>query len=303
MYDLVITGSGPAGLSAAIYAARAGLRFIILEENLPGGQIINTYEIDNYPGIPGVSGQELASRMEEHARKLAGDSFVDDTVTSAVLNDSVKKIFTASHKIYETRSVIIATGATHRKLEVPGEDMFSGNGVSYCATCDGAFFREKDVAVVGGGNTAAMDALYLSGLCKSVSIIHRRNVLRADKVLQDKLFAAENIRIYWNCRVDEIYGNEQVKGLKFRDLKNDTVSDLAVDGIFAAVGITPASALFSASVNTDREGYIIADETCMTNVPGVFAAGDVRTKSLRQVVTAVSDGANAVTSVRQYLLG
>ncbi len=303
MYDLVIIGSGPAGLSAAIYAARAGLKFIILEENLAGGQIINTYEIDNYPGIPAVSGSELSSRMEEHARRLTGDSFIDDTVTSAVLNGSVKKIFTAEHKIYETRSVIIATGATHRKLGIPGEDLFSGTGVSYCATCDGAFFKDKDVAVIGGGNTAAMDALYLSGLCKTVCIIHRRNVLRADKLLQDKLFSADNIRILWNCGVDEIYGSELVRGLKYRDIKSEEVRDLSVDGIFVAVGITPASELFSASVNTDKEGYIIADETCMTNVPGVFAAGDVRTKNLRQVVTAVSDGANAVTSVRQYLLG
>ncbi len=303
MYDLVIIGSGPAGLTAAIYAARAGLKFIILEENLAGGQIINTYEIDNYPGIPAVSGMELANRMEEHARKLAAESFIDDTVTSAVLNDPVKRIFTSEHKIYETRTVIIATGATHRRMEVPGEDRFAGNGVSYCATCDGAFFKEKTVAVVGGGNTAAMDALFLSGLCKMVYIIHRRNVLRADKLLQDRLFEAGNIKIVWNTRVDEIYGEDKVEGIKLRDIKNDAVSDLPVDGIFAAVGITPASALFSAGVNTDKDGYIIADETCMTNVPGVFAAGDVRTKNLRQVVTATADGANAVTSARQYLLG
>ncbi len=303
MYDLVIIGSGPAGLSAAIYAARAGLKFIILEENLAGGQIINTYEIDNYPGIPAVSGMELANRMEEHARKLAFDSFIDDTVTSAVLNDNIKKIFTAEHKIYETRCVIIASGATHRRLDVPGEDKFSGNGVSYCATCDGAFFKGKTVAVVGGGNTAAMDALFLSGICKMVYIIHRRNVLRSDKLLQDKLFSADNIKIVWNSKVDEIYGDGTVQGMKLKDIRSEALSDLPVDGIFAAVGITPASALFSASVNTDKDGYIIADETYMTNVPGVFAAGDVRTKSLRQVVTAVSDGANAVTSVRQYLLG
>ncbi|MBO6112636.1 MAG: thioredoxin-disulfide reductase [Lachnospiraceae bacterium] len=303
MYDLIIIGSGPAGLSAAIYASRAGLNFIIIEENIAGGQIINTFEIDNYPGIPRSSGIELAGKMEDHARRLCDKSFIDDSVESAELAGDVKKIHTVSGSVYESRTVIIATGATHKRLMIKGEDDFNGKGVSYCATCDGAFFKGKNVTVVGGGNTAAMDALFLSGVCSNVRIIHRRNVLRADKVLQDRLFTTDNIEVIWNTGVEEICGSDKVTGVVVKDLKSGTDRLLETDGVFVAVGITPMADPFGDVLETDKDGYIIADETCASSIPGVFAAGDVRSKALRQVVTAVADGANAVAGVSRYLIG
>jgi len=302
MYDLIIAGAGPAGLSAAIYASRAGLDFIVIEENIAGGQIVNTYEIDNYPGLPKISGLELATRMEDHAMRLCGDSFVEGSIESAGLEGDVKVIRTSDGREFRSRAVIIATGATHRKLEVKGEEEFSGRGVSYCATCDGAFFKGRKVAVVGGGNTAAMDALFLAGLCSKVYIIHRRNVLRADKLLQDRLFEAGNIEILWSSRVEEILGtNEGVNGIRLQNMKDGSEKDIGVDGVFAAVGIVPMSEPFGDVLKADEDGYIIADESCVTNIDGVFAAGDIRSKALRQVVTAVSDGANAVTSASRYL--
>ncbi len=302
MYDLIIAGAGPAGISAAIYASRAGLDFIIIEENIAGGQIVNTYEIDNYPGLPQISGMELAVKMEEHAQRLCGDSFVEGSIESAELDGTTKIIRTSDGSEYKSRAVIIATGATHRKLEVKGEEEYSGRGVSYCATCDGAFFKGKRVAVVGGGNTAAMDALFLSGLCEKVYVIHRRNVLRADKLLQDRLFETENIELLWSSRVDEILGaDEGVRGIRVGNLKDGSEKEIQIDGVFAAVGIVPMSEPFSDVLKADEDGYIIADESCVTNIDGVFAAGDIRSKALRQVVTAVSDGANAVTSATRYL--
>ncbi len=302
MYDLIIAGAGPAGISAAIYASRAGLDFVIIEENIAGGQIVNTYEIDNYPGLPQISGMELAVKMEEHAQRLCGDSFVEGSIESAELDGTTKIIRTSDGTEYKSRAVIIATGATHRKLEVKGEEEYSGRGVSYCATCDGAFFKGKRVAVVGGGNTAAMDALFLSGLCEKVYVIHRRNVLRADKLLQDRLFEAENIELLWSSRVDEILGTDEgVRGIRVGNLKDGSEKEIQIDGVFAAVGIIPMSEPFSDVLKADEDGYIIADESCVTNIGGVFAAGDIRSKALRQVVTAVSDGANAVTSATRYL--
>jgi thioredoxin reductase (NADPH) len=252
--------------------------------------------------MPQISGLELATKMEEHALRLCGESFVENSIESAGLEGDVKVIRTVDGREYRSLAVIIATGATHRKLEVKGEEEYSGRGVSYCATCDGAFFKGKTVAVVGGGNTAAMDALFLAGLCAKVYIIHRRNVLRADKLLQDRLFKTGNIEILWNSRVEEIVGTQEgVNGIRIQNMRDGSEKETAVNGVFAAVGIVPMSEPFGDALKTDEDGYIIADESCVTNINGVFAAGDIRSKALRQVVTAVSDGANAVTSATRYI--
>lgn len=301
MYDLIIIGSGPAGLGAAIYATRAKLNMIVIEQNmLSGGQIINTYEVDNYPGIPGVSGFDLATKMREHADKL-GAEFVNAEVTAFECDGDIKKV-TADGKVYEAKTVIIATGASHKKLGVPGEEELSGKGVSYCATCDGAFFKNRDVAVMGGGNVAVEDAIFLARGCRKVYVVHRRDELRADKVLQDALLSAGNVEMVWSSVIKEIEGTDSVKDILVESRKDGSVRKIDVDGVFIAVGIRPLSGVFDGKVAMDEGGYIKAGETCETSIPGVYAAGDIRTKELRQVVTAVSDGACAVTGVQRYLL-
>lgn len=300
MYDLIIIGSGPAGLAAAIYGQRAKLSVLVIEKQpMSGGQIINTYDVDNYPGLPGIGGFELASRFREHADGL-GAQVVTEEVLSVELSGEKKKVITSEGE-YESRTVIIATGATHRKLEVPGEDALSGMGVSYCATCDGAFFRGKEVAVIGGGDVALEDALFLARACSKVYLIHRRDALRGAKVLQEKVFAAENIEVVWDTVVEEIQGTSQVEALALLNKKTKEQSSLAVQGVFIAVGIQPNSGLFQEQLDMDESGYIKAGEDGATSLPGVFAAGDVRTKQLRQIVTAAADGANAVTSAEHYL--
>lgn len=301
MYDLIIIGSGPAGLGAAIYATRAKLNMIVIEQNmLSGGQIINTYEVDNYPGIPGVSGFDLATKMREHADKL-GAEFVNAEVTAFECDGDMKKV-TADGKVYEAKTVIIATGASHKKLGVPGEEELSGKGVSYCATCDGAFFKNRDVAVMGGGNVAVEDAIFLARGCRKVYVVHRRDELRADRVLQDALLSAGNVEMVWSSVIKEIEGTDSVKDILVESRKDGSVRKIDVDGVFIAVGIRPLSGVFDGKVAMDEGGYIKAGETCETSIPGVYAAGDIRTKELRQVVTAVSDGACAVTGVQRYLL-
>lgn len=300
MYDIIIIGSGPAGLAAAIYGQRARLSVLVIEKQaMSGGQIIKTLDVDNYPGMPGVGGFELASKFRAHADAM-GVEVVTAEVKGLELADSVKKVI-AGEDVYEARSVVIATGATHRKLDVPGEEQFAGAGVSYCATCDGAFFRGKEVAVIGGGDVALEDALFLSRNSSKVYLIHRRGEFRGAKSLQEKVFQTENIEVIWNTVVESIEGEQQVTELLLRQIKTEEKSSLAVQGIFVAVGIRPNSELFDGIVEMDENGYIRAGEDCVTNVPGVFAAGDVRTKALRQVITAASDGANAVTSIERYL--
>lgn len=302
MYDLIIIGSGPAGLSAAIYATRAKLEFIIIEQNfISGGQVVNTYEVDNYPAIPGISGMDLSMKMREHAEGL-GAEFVTETVMSVELTGDVKKVVT-DYNTYEARTVILATGAEHRKLGVPGELEFAGTGVSYCATCDGAFFRGKDVAVVGGGDVALEDAIFLARICSKVYVIHRRDELRGAKVLQDRLLALPNVEMVWSHNVKSIEGADgMVEKVNVVSSKDGSEKSLPVSGVFMAVGIQPANALAAGQLETDRGGYIVAGEDGKTSVPGVFAAGDLRTKQLRQIITACADGANAVTSVQEYLL-
>ena len=300
MYDIIIIGSGPAGLSAAIYAQRACLDTNVIEKNgISGGQVLNTWEVDNYPGFPGVTGFELSRQFREHANKL-GARVVQDEVVQVELSGNVKKVV-CEEETYEARCVILASGAHHRTLEVPGEEELRGAGVSYCATCDGAFFRGRTVAVVGGGDAALEDAIFLARMCEKVYIVHRRDKLRGAKRLQERLQALENIEFVWNSETVAIEGNAQVEALRLRQTKTGEEKRLDVDGVFIAVGIAPESELYAGQLELDEQGYIRADESGQTSVPGVFAAGDVRTKALRQILTAASDGANCVASAERYL--
>lgn len=332
-YDLVIIGSGPAGLAAAIYAQRARLNTLVIEkEMMSGGQVLSTYEVDNYPGLPGINGFDLGMKLRQHADQLeavfcedeveavelvkaeeqgeeqlqaaelheASDSMMSAQEAGKTENSAVMKKIIGKKDTYYGKTVIIASGAMHSKLGVPGEEEFGGMGVSYCATCDGAFFRKKVTAVVGGGDVAIEDAIFLARMCEKVYLIHRREQLRGARSLQEKLFALDNVTVLWDTVVEEIRGEGKVNSLAVKNVKTQQQSELSVDGVFVAVGITPNSQPFSQLLTLDH-GYIAADETCETGVPGVFAAGDVRKKQLRQIVTAVADGANAVTSAERYL--
>lgn len=299
IYDLAILGAGPAGICAAIYATRGKLNTLWLEKKfVQGGQIVDTYEVDNYPGLPGITGLDLGETMVKHAEKL-GIKPKREPVLSIEDEGEVKVIRTKKNQ-YRARAVILACGAAHRQLGIPGEEELSGMGVSYCATCDGAFFQGGTVAVVGGGNVAVEDVILLSRTCKKVYLVHRRDELRADKVLQDKLFKCANVELVWDSVPVAIEGSEKVENLKVRNVRTDEEKDLSVDGVFIAVGILPNTEKFKNLVALDEGGYIIAGEDCVTSTPGIFAAGDIRTKQLRQVVTAVADGANAVISAEKY---
>ena len=301
IYDLIILGAGPAGISAAIYASRAKLNTLWLEKNFAnGGQVLNTYEVDKYPGMPGINGFDLGEAMNAHAEKLGISSLRENVKSVEDMGDY--KIVRTRKNEYKTRTIIIACGAAHRKLGIPGEEELGGMGVSYCATCDGAFFKDRTAVVTGGGNVAVEDAIFLSRICGKVYLVHRRDELRADKVLQDKLFACGNVETIWDSVLTEIQGSDQVTGVSVKNVKTGEERMVETDGVFIAVGIEPNTALFKDLVKLDERGYIIAGEEGITSTPGIFAAGDIRTKALRQIVTAVSDGANAVTSVQNYLL-
>ncbi len=300
IYDVIIIGSGPAGLTAAIYAKRACLDMLVLEKNyMSGGQILNTYEVDNYPGLPGLGGFDLGMKLREHADAL-GAEFVTAQVQSVSRDISIIKVET-DKGTYRTRTVILASGARHRLLSVPGEEAYTGRGVSYCATCDGAFFRDKTTAVVGGGDVAVEDAIFLARMCRKVYVVHRRNELRAAKSLQDKLLSLPNVEMVWNHVARAIEGADTVSSLTVEDVRTKEQKKLAVDGVFIAVGIQPNSREYEGLVEMDSNGYIAADETGKTSAPGIFAAGDIRTKELRQIITAASDGANAISQVERYL--
>lgn len=300
IYDVLIIGSGPAGMTAAIYGKRAGLSVAVLEGNyINGGQILNTYEVDNYPGLPGISGLDLADKFKEHAASH-GAEFLRGKAESVSLEGNIKVVHTRKED-FRCRTLVISSGAVHRKLGVPGEETLNGMGVSYCATCDGAFFRDKTVAVVGGGDVAVEDAIFLARGCRKVYVIHRRDQLRAAKTLQDSLFATEGVEMYWNGVVTRIDGENKVQRITVENTKTGESQELEVDGVFIAVGITPDTGFVKDFVELDSQGYIIAGEDGKTSVPGVFAAGDVRTKQLRQVITAAADGANCITSAEEYL--
>ncbi len=300
MYDVVIIGSGPAGLAAAIYGCRAQMNLLVVEKNyMSGGQVINTSEVDNYPGLPGINGFDMAMKFREHAQNLGAEFAEDEIVSIEEMQEG--KILTGLQGIYQTKNVLFAMGATHRLLGAAGEQEFTGRGVSYCATCDGAFFRNKTTAVVGGGDVAVEDAIYLARLCKKVYVIHRRDTLRAAKSLQTRLASFDNVEMIWDSEVTAIEGEKRVSRIQVHHRKTGETTPLAVDGIFIAVGTVPQSELARGIVDLDEAGYIRAGEDGKTGRKGYYAAGDVRTKKLRQIITAASDGANAISSIEEEL--
>lgn len=301
MLDMIIIGAGPAGLTAAIYAKRAGLSAIMIEKNIMGGgQVLTTYEVENYPGLPGISGFDLGMKFKEHAEKMEAE-IKSEEITELHLDGNVKKIVTEKGT-YEAKTVLIATGASHAHLQVPGEEELAGMGVSYCATCDGAFFKGRTTVVVGGGDVAIEDAIFLARTCDKVYLVHRRDELRGAKILQEALFALHNVEVIWDTVVERIDGEDAVEAVMLRNVKTGEQSRLETAGVFIAVGIRPNAEWIPSYIERDKAGYIVADEDGITNIQGVFVAGDVRTKPLRQIVTAVADGANAVTSVQKYLV-
>ena len=296
MVDIIIIGSGPAGMSAAVYGKRAGLSVLVIEKVYYGtGQVAESSHVDNYLGIPGINGYELGEKFRSHAEGL-GVEFKDGEVIRFEKADDRWYVHLKNGETLESKTVVYAAGAAHRHLGVPGEEELSGKGVSYCATCDGAFFKGKDVAVVGGGNTAMDDAIYLSDICNKVYLVHRRDVFRGDATTLMKLKETENIELIVPAKVQEVKGEQVVTALQLEDGRS-----LEVSGVFVAVGMQPATSMLQGIVLMDDNGYIIADETGRTSAAGFFAAGDVRTKELRQIITAVADGANAATSAERYI--
>ena len=299
MYDVAIIGEGPAGMTAAIYATRAGLSPIVLEKAFAGGQMSITPEIDNYPGFEHISGFELSDKMAKQAKNLGAEIMRAD-VTDIDFSPSDNKIITSKGEI-SARTVILALGASHKNLNVPGEDTFRGKGVSCCATCDGNFFRGKDVCVVGGGNTALEDALYLSNICRKVYLIHRRDTFRGFEALVDKVIAAENIITVLDSVVEEICGDERVSSVSVKNVKTGEVSSISLSGCFVAIGSVANTSLIKDKIKLTEEGRIAAGEDTRTNLPGVFAAGDIREKISYQIITAAADGAVAAHMAGTYI--
>ncbi len=299
-YDVIIIGAGPAGLSAAIYSARSGLKTAVFERGLIGGQINVTEEVENYPGFPeALSGYELTERMHRQAEHF-GTEFKDEEVTALGMEGLCKIVETTDNK-YRARAVIFCTGAYPRRLNVPGEEKFTGRGVSYCATCDGALYRDKIVAVIGGGDSAIEEGIFLTHFAKKVVVIHRRDELRAQKIIEERAFKNPKMEFVWNSVVQEIRGENKVQELEVYNRKTNTVSVIPVDGVFIYVGILPNNKLMESRIDLDSAGFALTDDFMHTNVPGVYAAGDIRKKVLRQVVTATSDGAIAGWSAEKWI--
>lgn len=296
IYDLIIIGAGPAGLTASIYASRAGLDFIVIDKSfVVGGQIMNTYEIENYPGLDLLSGMELSAKFSEHAERL-GMEMINEEVEKLENAEEFKTV-TTTDNVYRAKNIIIATGANHRLLGIGGEDELKGKGVSYCATCDGAFFREKTAVVVGGGDVAVEDAMFLSRFCKKVYLIHRRDSLRAAKILQNKMFEIDKIEVVWDTIPIEIIGDNVVTGLRVKNVKTNEESVLETNAVFVAVGIQPATEMYKDLLELNEGGYIVTDKHCQSSVAGIYACGDIRDTPLRQVITAAADGAIAVSAI------
>ena len=301
IYDTVIIGGGPAGYSAALYTARAGLDTLVIERMSVGGQMTLTDMIDNYPGFDeGVDGISLGMKMQAGAARF-GVKTVYDSITEAHLTECPKRLVTAYSGEIFARTVIIATGADPRKIGVEGEEALTGRGVHYCAHCDGRFYRGKTIAVLGGGNSAAADALYLSNLAQKVYVIHRRDTLRATKIYHEPLMRADNVEFIWNATVSGLEADQRLTGVTLTDTRDGSQRSLAIDGLFVSIGRRPVTELFVGQLELDRTGYIVADESTKTSIEGVFVAGDVRTKALRQVVTAAADGAVAAHFAEEYL--
>ena len=299
MYDTIIIGAGPAGMTAALYAARSNLKVALIEGGLPGGQMNNTSDIENYPGYANISGPELAEKMFEPLENL-GVEHLYGFVKNIEDHGDVKKVITDDEE-FETRTVIVATGSKHRLLGVPGEEELNSRGVSYCAVCDGAFFRDQDLLVVGGGDSAVEEAIFLTQFAKSVTIVHRRDELRAQKVLQDRAFANEKINFIWDSVVKEIKGENRVESVVIENVKTNQVTEHAFGGVFIYVGLDPVSDFTKDLQIQDESGWIVTDDHMKTRVAGVFAVGDVRQKDLRQVTTAVGDGAIAGQEAYKYI--
>ncbi|AQS52438.1 Thioredoxin reductase [Jeotgalibaca dankookensis] len=299
IYDVVIIGAGPGGMTAALYASRSNLKTLILERGMPGGELINTAEVENYPGFESILGPELADNMYKSALRFGAEHVYGDV--SGIKQDGAYYQVEAGKKTYKTKSVIIATGSKYRKLNVPGEEEYAGRGVSYCAVCDGAFFRDKELAVIGGGDSAVEEGTYLTQFA-DVDIVHRRDELRAQKILQERAFKNEKVDFIWDTVVEGIVGDDKkVTGVSIKNLKTNEVTTHPVDGVFVYVGILPQTDAFLDLNITDEEGWIVTNDLMETSLPGVFAVGDVRKKTLRQVTTAVGDGAEAGNRAFHYV--
>ncbi|GBD97141.1 MAG TPA: thioredoxin-disulfide reductase [Nitrospirae bacterium] len=304
MYDTIIIGGGPAGLTAGLYTSRARLKSLLIEKGFTGGQVMTTEWVENYPGFEeGVSGAELSQKMEKQATKF-GLEIIQGSVADISLNDNIKKITLEDNTQYETKSIILATGSNPRPLKIEGEDTFRGRGVSYCATCDGAFFKDEKLAVIGGGDSAVEEGLFLTKFAETVYIIHRRDRLRATKVLQERAFANPKIKLVWDSVPEKIAGDDSgVQSLHIKNIKTAEQSRLEVRGVFIYVGYNPNTGFLKGLVNLNENNYIITDENMSTSTPGIFAAGDVRAKPLKQIATAVGDGATAGVAAEKYIEG
>ena len=302
LYDTIVIGAGPGGMTAAMYAARSELKVLLLERGAPGGQMNNTAEIENYPGFTSIMGPDLSMKMYEPLDGLGVENAYGIVQTVTVNADGTKKV-TVEDGEFDAKTVIIATGANHRHLDVPGEEAYGSRGVSYCAVCDGAFFRDPDVLVVGGGDSAVEEALFLTRFGKSVTILHRRDELRAQKIIQERAFANDKISFIWDSAVEEVLGNDiKITGVKIKNLKTGEITTQAFGGLFIYVGLDPMTETVKELGITDEAGWIVTDHEMATKVPGVFAIGDVRQKDLRQITTAVGDGAIAGQGVYQYIV-
>ena len=297
MYDIIIVGAGPAGLTSALYASRASKKVLVLEAKNYGGQIINTLDIENYPVEEHISGFDFATKLYNQAKNLGADIKYEKVID--IKNSDIKEVIT-SKNTYKAKAIILATGSVNRKLNLSNEDKLIGKGISYCATCDGGFYKNKIVAVVGGGNTALEDALYLSDIAKKVYLIHRRDEFRGDSVTLSKLKEKDNIIFIYNSNITKLNGKEHLDSIEITN-KEGNVDTIKLDGLFVAIGRIPENKIFSKIINLDNNGYIIASENCHTNIDGIFVAGDNRTKELRQLVTATSDGANSATEAVKYI--
>lgn len=299
IYDVIIIGAGPAGMTSSIYASRANLDVLMVEKKYPGGQMLSTAEIENYTGYENITGPDLSEKMFEHSKKF-GTDFVFGEIKKVKIENNIK-ILEISGKTYKAKSIIIATGTQARLLGIEGEKEFTSKGVSYCAVCDGAFFKGKNVVVIGGGDSAIEESLYLVNLVNKVTVVHRRDELRAQKILQDRAFKKKNIEFCWDSIPVKINGEKKVTGIEVKNVKTNEIKKIEAEGIFIYIGMIPQTEVFKDLNILDEKGYVIADENMLTSVEGVFVAGDVRQKEIRQVVTATSDGAIAAQSAYKYI--
>lgn len=299
IYDVVIAGAGPAGMTAAVYASRADLDTLMLERGIPGGQVANTEDVENYPGFDHVLGPDLSNKMFEHAKKFGAKYAYGDI--KEIEDYGEYKLIKAGKHEYKTRTLIIATGAQYKKLGVEGEDEFGGRGVSYCAVCDGAFFKGKDLAVVGGGDSAVEEGMYLTRFANKVTVIHRRDELRAQKILQDRAFKNDKMEFIWDTTVDTINGDGKVNSLTLNDKDDQQQRDFSADGVFIYIGMLPLNEPFKSLGILNEEGYIPTNQNMETDIPGIFAAGDIREKELRQIINAAGDGSIAAETAQSYI--